>query len=60
MMAKNAQKIKAKRGRPPTYVMPEPIPDTPQNVLRAVLATPQMRRGEWKYMQDRKAKPTKP
>lgn len=39
-----------KVGRPPRP-WPEPIPDTPENVLRAVLATPALRRDEWEYMQ---------
>ena len=31
---------KRKPGRPPALVMPEPIPDTPENILRACLKTP--------------------
>ena len=30
-------KPKPKRGRPPIYVMPEPIPDTPENIARACM-----------------------
>ena len=29
-----------RRGRPPKYPMPDKIPDTPENVARAVLNTP--------------------
>ena len=34
---------KPKRGRPVEKPMPEPIPDTPENIMRAVLATPPKR-----------------
>ena len=37
-------------GRPVVNVMPEPIPDTPENVLRAVLAMPEMKADDWEYM----------
>lgn len=30
-------KPKQKRGRPPIYVMPKPIPDTPENIARACM-----------------------
>ena len=33
-------KPKRGRGRPRTYVMPEPIPDTPENIAKAILARP--------------------
>ena len=43
---------KAKKvGRPPTLTMPEPIPDTIENVMDAVLTTPPKKRSEWKYVQ---------
>lgn len=42
-----------KVGRPPKP-WPEPIPDTPENVLRAVLATPALRRDEWEYVKRRR------
>ena len=35
-------------GRPPKPI-PEPIPDTPKNVVRAILGTPPEKRGEWRY-----------
>ena len=41
---------KPKRGRPVKYPLPEPIPDTPENILRAVLATPNKRDDEWEYL----------
>ena len=39
-----------KRGRPPVYVMPDPIPDTPKNVARAILNTPPKKDGEWDFL----------
>ena len=39
-------------GRPPVYRMPERIPDTPENALRAVLNTPPLKRDEWDYMRE--------
>ena len=44
------QKV-TKRGRPPTLTMPDPIPDTLDNVMDAVLSTPPKKRSEWKYIQ---------
>ena len=41
-----------KAGRPPTLTMPEPIPDTPENVAKAMMRTPPRKRGEWKFMQE--------
>ena len=40
---------KRKPGRPPK-LLPEPIPDTPANVARALLTTPPKRDDEWKYL----------
>ena len=50
-----AQEPRGKPGRPTTHVWPDQIPDTPENVLRAVLATPEKRRDEWEYMKRRRA-----
>lgn len=44
-------KVKRKRGRPVTLTMPKPIPDTPENVARALLSTPRKREDEWEYLQ---------
>ena len=44
-----------KAGRPPTLTMPEPIPDTIDGVMDAVLTTPPKKRSEWKYMQRKEA-----
>ena len=45
------QKV-TKRGRPPTLTMPDPIPDTLDNVMDAVLTTPPKKRSKWKYLQE--------
>ncbi len=36
------------RGRPPTYVMPEPIPDTPENIARACMQVPPAK--DWDFL----------
>ena len=41
---------KKHRGRPIERPMPEPIPDTPDNVARTVLNTPPKKRQDWKYI----------
>ncbi len=43
----------APRGRPVTNTMPEPIPDTPENIARALLTTPPKKEDEWDYLKDR-------
>ena len=40
----------APRGRPVEKQMPEPIPDTPENIARAVLRSPRTPPGGWKYL----------
>ncbi len=32
--------------------LPEPIPDTPENVARAILGTPPKAKSEWRYLRD--------
>lgn len=32
--------------------LPDPIPDTPENIIRAVLETPPKKIGEWRYLKD--------
>lgn len=39
---------KKPRGRPPKLVMPDPIPDTPENIARAILRRPP--KEEWDYL----------
>ena len=34
--------------------MPDPIPDTLDNVVDAVLSTPPKKQGEWKYLKNHK------
>ena len=45
---------KRKRGRPVKYTMPELIPDTAENIAKAILFTPPKKPHEWKFMQDYK------
>ena len=37
-------------GWPVERQMPEPIPDTSENIMRALLATPPEREDEWEYL----------
>ena len=37
-------------GRPVKNTMPEQIPDTPENVARAILNTPPKKRDEWEFI----------
>ena len=41
---------KKPRGLPVKLTMPERIPDTPENVARAILNAPPKKRDEWEYM----------
>ena len=41
------------RGRPIKNTMPEPIPDTPEDVARALLTTPPKSEKDWDYLKDR-------
>ena len=51
-MSEDAKKP-APRGRPVTNRMPEPIPDTPENIARALLTTPPKKDGDWDYLTER-------
>ena len=42
------------RGRPVEKPMPAPIPDTPENVARALVITPPKDEGEWDYLKTEK------
>ena len=46
-----ADKPKRSRGRPARPML-EQIPDTPENVARALLTTPPKRDDEWDYLKD--------
>ena len=47
------QALKRQPGRPVKNTMPEPIPDTPENIARALLTTPPKKEDEWDYLKDR-------
>lgn len=47
-----SDKPKKPRGRPVEKPMPEAIPDTPENVMRAILSTPPKREDEWEYLKE--------
>ena len=51
------KKTDKKRGRPP-LPMPERIPDTPDNVMRAIIKTPPDK--DWQYLSGRKHGDTNP
>ena len=42
------------RGRPVKNPLPPPIPDTPENIARAILSSPPRKRDEWKYLKEAK------
>ena len=42
-----------KVGRPPRP-MPDPIPDTPKNIAKALLSTPPKKADEWEYLKAKK------
>ena len=52
----SSQSNPPKRGRPVKHAMPEPIPDTPENIMKAFLKTPPRKREDWKFVQERDKK----
>lgn len=46
-------KEKSARGRPVENEMPEPIPDTPENVARAAMQGPP--KEDWEYLKKQRA-----
>ena len=44
---------KRKRGRPVKYPMPDPIPDTPENIMKAILRMPPTNKRRWRFMSKR-------
>ena len=40
---------KRRRGRRAKRTMPDPIPDTPENIMRAIVNTPPKGDDEWRY-----------
>ena len=47
-----AKEEKRKRGRPVKNEMPDPIPDTPENIALACMQGPPKK--EWRYLEDKK------
>ena len=47
---------KQPRGRPVEHKLPDPIPDTPENIMKAFLKTPPRKREDWKFVQAREKK----
>ena len=41
-----------KRGRTTKRTMPDPIPDTPENIMRAIVNTPPKADDEWRYLSE--------
>ena len=48
----HAKGKKTQRGRPPMKPTPEPIPDNPENIARAILTTPPKKEGDWEYKKE--------
>ncbi len=40
------------KSEPDELQMPEPIPDTPENIMKAILATPPRRPEDWKFVEE--------
>ena len=53
---KNAE-TKRKVGRPQTLTMPEDIPDTPENVAKAILTSKPKKRHEWQFLKEQRNGP---
>ncbi len=49
-MSDESKPEKRKVGRPPKP-MPELIPDTPENIARALFRTPPKKEHDWRYLQ---------
>ena len=43
---------KSKRERRAKRTMPEPIDDSPENIMRAVVSTPPKKPEEWRHLRD--------
>ena len=48
MATKKDPTTPGKRGRPATLTMPDPIPDTPENVARIIMKSPPKK--DWNYL----------
>ena len=51
-MSKKPAETTPPRGRPVEHPMPEPIPDTPENIMRAIVNTPPKKREDWSYLKE--------
>ncbi|MCQ3808304.1 MAG: hypothetical protein OXB92_12670 [Acidimicrobiaceae bacterium] len=40
------------RGARAKHSIPEPIPDTPENIMRTIVNTPPKTDDEWRYLKD--------
>ena len=47
-----SETLKRKRGRPVEKPLPEPIDDSPEKVMWAILSTPPKKDGEWRYLRE--------
>ncbi|MDE2655630.1 MAG: hypothetical protein OXI71_17685 [Gemmatimonadota bacterium] len=54
-MDEKTDREKARQSRPAMYPLPDPIPDTPENIARAILSTPPKKRDDWQHVQEREA-----
>ena len=52
MSMDNERRTKKSAGRPRTHPMPDPIPDTPENVARVLMTTKPKRHDEWEYLKN--------
>lgn len=50
----NSDATKRKVGRPSTLTMPEDIPDTPENVAKAILTSKPKKRHEWQFLKEQR------
>ena len=46
-----SKKKKGKRRSPQKREMPEPIPDSPENIMRALVDTPPKKGDDWRYLE---------
>ena len=51
-MTDQQDQTKRPRGRPATRRWPDPIPASPEDVARAIMAGPPKPAGEWRYLRE--------
>ena len=54
-MSDEPRQTERPRGRPATRRWPDPIPNTPESVARAIMAGPPKAAGEWRYLREHQA-----